>query len=245
MFGNSAADHPYDQFVVFTQNHDQVGNRMVGDRLTSSESFDTLKLLAGAAILSPAVPMLFMGEEYGEKNPFQYFVSHTDPALVEAVREGRSREFAYFQREGHTVPDPQSEETFRNSTLSWNYKDGEGATLLRFYQKLIALRKTLPALHTTHRGTVTVTSPQDKVLLLGRALDPGASPQVYVVYHFGETDATLATFTDKPTEKHLDSADKAWQGAAVTNDKEEHASAKGETGSLLRARSFQVLQVAD
>ena len=246
VFGNSAEAHPYDQFVVFTQNHDQVGNRMVGDRLTGSESFDTLKLLAGAAILSPSVPMLFMGEEYGEKNPFQYFVSHTDPALVKAVREGRSREFAYFQREGLTVPDPQSEETFQRSKLSWKYQEGDAATLFRFYKTLIDLRKTLPALQTTHRRTVTIDSPQDNVLLMGRALEPDASPQVYVAFNFGETDVTLPSFTDAQTEQRLDSTEEEWQGEDASEEKEENrAPSPDASTSRLRARSFRVFQVTN
>ncbi len=246
VFGNSAEAHPYDQFVVFTQNHDQVGNRMMGDRLTGSESFDTLKLLAGAALLSPSVPMLFMGEEYGEKNPFQYFVSHTDPALVKAVREGRSREFAYFQREGLTVPDPQSEDTFQHSKLSWKYQEGDAATLFRFYKTLIDLRKTLPALQTTHRRMVTIASPQDHVLLMGLALEPNASPQVYVAFNFGETDVTLSPFTDDQTEKLLDSADQEWQGEDASEEKEENrAPATGASTSPLRARSFRVFQVTN
>ncbi|MGB3850246.1 MAG: malto-oligosyltrehalose trehalohydrolase [Tunicatimonas sp.] len=242
-FGNSAADHPYDQFVVFTQNHDQVGNRMVGDRLTTTESFDTLKLLAGAAILSPSVPMLFMGEEYGEKNPFQYFVSHTDPALVKAVREGRTREFAYFQREGLSVPDPQAEETFRNSTLSWSYQEGEGATLLRFYKKLIELRQTLPGLQTTDRRSVTITSPQPNVLLMGRAPEPDAAPQTYVAFNFGETDLTLPPFTDKALIGELNSTDGTWRGEAASAATE--ASLSEETDLQLKGRSFRAFRVAE
>ena len=141
VFGNSALDHGYHQFVVFSQNHDQIGNRMRGDRLTTNVSYETLKLLAGLVLLSPSVPMLFMGEEYGESQPFQYFVSHTDPDLVEAVRQGRSREFADFQREGQTVPDPQSEATFRDSTLSWNTDGEEASTLFRFLPGLDSLAK--------------------------------------------------------------------------------------------------------
>ncbi len=82
------------QFVVCSQNHDQVGNRMLGDRLSRLVPFESLKLAAGVVLTSPFVPLLFMGEEYGETAPFQYFVSHGDPDLVEAVRQGRREEFA-------------------------------------------------------------------------------------------------------------------------------------------------------
>lgn len=212
MFGNSAEGLPYDQFVVFLQNHDQIGNRMVGDRLTVNLSFETLKLLAGVVLLSPAVPMLFMGEEYGEQNPFQYFVSHTDPALVEAVRQGRSREFAYFQREGLTVPDPQSEETFRRSKLSWNQEGASAATLLRFYRTLIGLRKTIPALQVTQRDAVQVSSPEEDVLVVGRASAPGDSPSVYCVFNLGTERRTLPSLTEQSLHRRLDSAEAEWQG---------------------------------
>lgn len=99
------------QFVVFAQNHDQVGNRARGERLSTLVSFDGLKLAAGMVLLSPFVPLLFMGEEYGETAPFLYFTSHSDPTLVEAVRKGRLEEFAAFGCEDE-VPDPQDEATF-------------------------------------------------------------------------------------------------------------------------------------
>src|SRR5688572_5668450 len=140
-YGNSAAENPAEQFVVCAQNHDQVGNRMPGDRLSETLSLEALKLVAATYLLSPYIPMLFMGEEYGEKNPFQYFISHTDKDLVKAVQEGRKNEFKSFKYAGE-VPDPQSEETFRRSMLSWNYRDGEPAALFNFYKKLIGLRKT-------------------------------------------------------------------------------------------------------
>ncbi len=90
-FGSSSADRPARQFVVFTQNHDQVGNRMLGERLATLVPFDALKLAAGAVLLSPYIPLLFMGEEYGEESPFLYFTSHLDPDLAEAVRRGRRK----------------------------------------------------------------------------------------------------------------------------------------------------------
>jgi maltooligosyltrehalose trehalohydrolase len=93
--GTTTRDIPAERFVVFCQNHDQVGNRMLGERLSQLVSFEALKLAAGAVLLSPFIPLLFMGEEYGEEAPFQYFISHGDPLLVE-VRGGRREEFAAF-----------------------------------------------------------------------------------------------------------------------------------------------------
>lgn len=154
-FGVAPDTNPYSQFVAFVQNHDQIGNRMLGDRLTTQLSFEGLKLVAAALLLSPHVPMLFMGEEYGEKNPFQYFTSHTDPDLVTMVREGRKKEFSYFGWQ-EEVPDPQDEETFNRSRLSWTQKDEEHAILLSFYTFLIAFRKERIAMKGTERKHVNV-----------------------------------------------------------------------------------------
>ena len=118
-YGNSSKEIPAKRFVVFAQNHDQVGNRPVGDRLSQLVSIDRLKLLAGTVLLSPFLPMLFMGEEYGESAPFQYFVSHEDRALSEAVHRGRKEEFARFGWLGD-IPDPQAETTFLDCKLNWD-----------------------------------------------------------------------------------------------------------------------------
>src|SRR5439155_25706190 len=94
--GNCSREIPAHKFVVFAQNHDQIGNRMLGERLTALGSFEALKLCAGLVVLSPFVPLLFMGEEYGETASFQYFTSHSDADLIQAVRKGRKEEFAAF-----------------------------------------------------------------------------------------------------------------------------------------------------
>jgi maltooligosyltrehalose trehalohydrolase len=139
--GNSPRGISPAKFVVCHQNHDQVGNRAEGERLTGLVNFEALKLAAGITLLSPFVPMLFMGEEYGETAPFQYFTSHGDPALVEAVRRGRREEFAAFGWEGR-VPDPQDEQTFSRSRLNHSLKEKpHHGTLLRFYQRLIQIRE--------------------------------------------------------------------------------------------------------
>lgn len=146
-FGLRADRNPGHQFIVFSQNHDQVGNRKGGERSSQLFSFDMLKLMAGAVLVSPFIPMLFMGEEWGETNPFFYFVHHSDPALIRAVQEGRQKEFEAFY-DGGQMPDPQSQSTFRQSSLQWSLPTQEPhQTLLRYYQCLIAIRKQLPALH--------------------------------------------------------------------------------------------------
>src|ERR671932_2903209 len=140
-FGKKAENNPGQQFVVFSQNHDQIGNRKLGERSSQLYSFDTLKQMAGAVMVSPFLPLLFMGEEWGEPNPFLYFVSHTDPELAEAVRQGRQQEFASFHASSEEdVPDPMAEYIFQQSKLQWELLDQEPhKTVLRYYQTLISL----------------------------------------------------------------------------------------------------------
>jgi maltooligosyltrehalose trehalohydrolase len=144
--GNDAQDRPPQQFVVCAQNHDQVGNRRMGERLSTLVGFESLKLAAGTVLLSPYVPMLFMGEEYGETAPFLYFIDHGDPDLVAAVREGRKREFAAFQTLGEP-PDAASPDTFQQCLLHWERRnEGTSAILWQFHQTLLHLRQQIPAL---------------------------------------------------------------------------------------------------
>jgi maltooligosyltrehalose trehalohydrolase len=135
-FGAPADDVPPQRFVVFSQNHDQVGNRAYGDRLPERAR----PLAAFCTLLAPFTPMLFMGEEYGERAPFQFFSDHIDTKIATATREGRRREFAAFAQFGEEIPDPQAEETFLRSKLS-----GEGdAAIAALYGALVAARRELP-----------------------------------------------------------------------------------------------------
>jgi maltooligosyltrehalose trehalohydrolase len=126
------------RLVVFSQNHDQVGNRPLGDRLGAVVDEASQRLAAAAVILSPSIPLLFMGEEYGETAPFQYFTSHGDPGLVEAVRRGRREEFKAFIA-AEELPDPQAVSTFERSKLD---PDGpvKGARRHAYYRALLELR---------------------------------------------------------------------------------------------------------
>lgn len=140
--GNPSEGRPPRQFVVFAQNHDQIGNRAVGDRLTAHLSADALKVVAATVLLSPNIPLLFMGEEYGETAPFQYFIEHSDPALIEAVRRGRRAEFAHFGWSPEDLPDPQDPATFERSRLRLARRCAEPhSALLRWTKALIRLRK--------------------------------------------------------------------------------------------------------
>jgi len=135
-----------EHFVVAIQNHDQVGNRATGDRLSQVLQPDQLRLSAALLLLSGYVPLIFMGQEYGERRPFQYFVSHSDEQLVNAVREGRRKEFEAFGW-GDEVPDPQAESTFEASKLDWQCLDQrEHAQMLALYRDLLTLRREEPGL---------------------------------------------------------------------------------------------------
>jgi maltooligosyltrehalose trehalohydrolase len=129
---------PSERLVVCSQNHDQVGNRAFGDRPRPEE----LRLRAAVTLFAPQTPLLFQGEEYGEQRPFLFFTDHIDPAIAEATREGRRREFAEFAAfSGEEVPDPQAPETFERSKLDPSAGDDE---LRGFYRELLALRRDLP-----------------------------------------------------------------------------------------------------
>ncbi|MGV8878678.1 MAG: malto-oligosyltrehalose trehalohydrolase [Sphingobacteriaceae bacterium] len=157
----SKTDNPGEQFVVFSQNHDQIGNRMLGERSSQLFSFEMQKLMAGAVMIAPFLPMLFMGEEWSEPHPFQYFVSHTDPALAEAVRKGRKAEFGAFHAEGE-APDPMAEKTFLDSKLQWKLLDQpENKTMFRYYQALVSIRKREPALYDLNRHSLTVAADEE------------------------------------------------------------------------------------
>lgn len=208
-FGTVVTDNPYNQFVVFMQNHDQVGNRLLGDRLSTQVSKEALKLAAAAVLLSPYIPLLFMGEEYGETNPFLFFVSHENPELVEIVREGRRKEFAYFNFEGD-YPDPQDEASFQQSTLSWQYQQEDRLVLLSFYKALIRLRKTHPAMQNRERNSMQVHgSGETKLVCLQRT---NGDAQLLVCLNFGKEQAVFRPEANLVWTKLLDSAAEEWNG---------------------------------
>ena len=133
--------------VVCSQNHDQIGNRATGDRLSQTLGYGPLALAAVATLTSPFTPMLFMGEEYGATTPWQFFTSHPEPELGKATAEGRIREFERMGWDPAVVPDPQDPETFTRSKLDWaEASRGDHARLLELYRALIALRRTTPDL---------------------------------------------------------------------------------------------------
>ena len=210
-FFGKPSDNAYGQFVVFAQNHDQVGNRMAGDRLTTQLTFEQLKLCATSVLLAPQVPMLFMGEEWGETNPFQYFISHTDEKLVEMVRAGRKKEFSYFNWTGK-IPDPQSEETFNQCVLSWNYTDDPNRRKLHeLYKTLISLRRGRNALRNDSRVDVNVHHEEgSEIIIIERT---GGADHVVIILNFSKDTSSFRVpeYLDK-TSKLLDTSAIAWRG---------------------------------
>jgi maltooligosyltrehalose trehalohydrolase len=155
--GRPVGDLPATRFVGFLQNHDQVGNRALGERISHLVPPEAVRVGAALVLLGPFVPLLFAGEEWAADTPFQYFTDHEDAALGAAIREGRRREFPAFVSDGREVPDPQAPETFARSRLDWSERAREPhASMLDWYRRLIAFRAAHPELRDGSRPTVEV-----------------------------------------------------------------------------------------
>jgi maltooligosyltrehalose trehalohydrolase len=240
--GNSSRDVPAHKFVVFSQNHDQVGNRMLGERLSQLVPFEGLKLAAGVVLLSPFIPLLFMGEEYGEMAPFQYFVSYSDADLVEAVRRGRREEFSAFEWKGEP-PDPQDEGTFLGSRLNRGLRgEGHHAVLFEFHKEMLRLRRTIAALASLSKEQMEVLGHEkEQVLFLRRW---SGNSEVFAVFNFGNAEATLALEVSKGRwRKVLDSADERWQGEGSSLPQMPHL--EGESTLALSAMSLALFEKED
>jgi maltooligosyltrehalose trehalohydrolase len=213
--GSDSSAIPGHQFVVFLQNHDQVGNRALGDRLTHLVSFEALKLAAGVLLLAPNIPLIFMGEEYAEDSPFLYFVSHTDPDLIAVVREGRKKDFAAFQEEGEFI-DPFSPDTFKKCQLNWeDRQEGKHKVLLDFYQHLIHLRRTISALKTLDKQNLEASViEEDKLMFLHRW---SQNSEIFCIMNFNDKDVSFnATPPSGSWQKILDSSELKWMGSGST-----------------------------
>jgi maltooligosyltrehalose trehalohydrolase len=217
-FGAPPTGNPYHQFVVFAQNHDQVGNRMLGERLSVLLPFEARKLAAAVVILSPFIPLLFMGEEYGETHPFLFFTSHTDPSLAKAVKEGRQREFAHFYG-GEEVPDPQDPATFHKSKLSREITTGDNAAMLAYYRALLAFRKSRDAMqHTARAGVRIHHAGNSELLVMERSMEKDA---VLIVFNFSQHSEAVSFTSSGRLRKIFDSADTSFNGPGTLLEEEE------------------------
>lgn len=227
--GNSSRGIPPMKFVVYAQNHDQIGNRMMGDRLSRLVSFESCKLASAIVLLSPFVPLLFMGDEYGETAPFQYFVSHSDKDLIEAVRKGRKEEFAAFNWSGEP-PDPQDEKTFKRSKLEHPLKhQGRHRAMLDYHKELIRLRKSLPALRCLSKEKMDVVLFEDQHALAVRRWN--GDSEVLTIFNFSDREAhAVQKLPYGVWRKRLDSEDTRWMGkGAMAPDIIESNSSRGLT----------------
>jgi maltooligosyltrehalose trehalohydrolase len=209
-YGASSAGIPGDKFIVFNQNHDQAGNRVKGERLSVLVDFERLKLAAAAMLLSPYIPLFFMGEEYGEESPFFYFVSHSEKKLVEAVREGRKKEFESFKWITEP-PDPQDEKTFIMSKISWKKRfTGNNRILLDWNKKLISMRKSFPALQNSLKNDVRVYLDHDGGFILHRK-SSNEEQHLLCFFNFSDEEITFNIPAHSEVwQKILDSREAKW-----------------------------------
>lgn len=200
-----------DQFIVFSHNHDQVGNRCEGDRLCGSAGFEAAKLAAAIVITSPYVPLLFMGEEYAEDVPFVFFAEHFDPAIIDAVRRGRKQTLEHMG--WHRDPlDPQSVDTYLGCKLKWeNRNEGKHKVMLDFYRTLLDLRMTLPALAVLDRRTIEISQDSAPRTLCVRRWQ-GTSNIFYLANFDTQTVSLTPRLPQATWDKVLDSADHRWLG---------------------------------
>ncbi|CAG1065775.1 maltooligosyltrehalose trehalohydrolase [uncultured bacterium] len=209
-FGSRSILVPKDKFIVFSQNHDQVGNRALGERLSTLVPFEGLKLASGCLLLSPYVPLIFMGEEYGEEAPFHYFVSHSGGDLIAAVRDGRKKEFSGFMAQGEP-PSPDEAETFESSILSWERRtEGAHGALLNLYRTLIRIRREVPAL-SPMSSHVHAWGLEEEAAVFLRKEHNGSS--TFTAFNFNRSELRLKMpFPEGKWVKSLDSAEEVWEG---------------------------------
>jgi maltooligosyltrehalose trehalohydrolase len=187
-------------FFAYAQNHDQIGNRARGERLSHLVPPSLLKVAAALVLTSPFIPTLFQGEEWGARSPFLYFTDHAEEALGRAVREGRRREFEAFGWPAEEIPDPQDPQTFERSRLDWSEVEMEPhAELLDWHRRLIELRKRTPDLNDGRISAVRTTFDEDErwfVVERGRitvACNLSGSPRTVPISLARASDVVLAS----------------------------------------------------
>ncbi|MBZ5495340.1 MAG: malto-oligosyltrehalose trehalohydrolase [Acidobacteriia bacterium] len=231
--GSSSKERPGSQFVVYVQNHDQVANACLGARLSIRVSPEQQKLAGAVVLCSPCIPMIFMGQEYGETAPFFFFTSFDDPKLAQAVREGRRREYAAFYSD-REFPEPQAPATFERSRLCWPLMErSPHAGILRFYQDLVALRKQHNCLSNCRKDLTSVDlSTQAKWLVIERR-DSSASRALLVCNFSSGSQSIPILYDDCDWRLAL------WSGASQYGGR----LGESEPPALLRKRAEAPLHV--
>lgn len=209
--GNSSRQIHGKRLVVFVQNHDQVGNRPLGDRICTQISHEGAKLAAGAVALAPYLPLLFMGEEYGEQAPFLYFVDHGDPALIEAVRKGRKEEFSHFMKDMEPA-DPQDENTMKQCVLNHELRSsGRHKALWQFHRELLRLRREIGPLTDLSKENLRVHSFENERSIVMHRRD--LEDEALVILCFSTAAVQLAVpLHGGEYVKVLDSTEEQWLG---------------------------------
>ena len=237
--GSVSRDIPANHFVVFAQNHDQVGNRMDGDRLSQTVSIEELKLAAGLVILSPFIPLLFMGEEYGETAPFPYFISHSDAELAEAVRRGRRDEFAAFGWQGE-IPDPRDARMFLRAKLNHELRNADQHLVsLKFYRELIRLRKKVAALNPAEADNMKVEGfEKERVIVVHRWQDEDLA---FLIANLGAAQACVSlSVAGGHWRNVVDSADETWRGKGSLLPRDFRAAAENQLALMPRSMALFV-----
>jgi len=228
--GRSSKAIPAHQFIVYSQNHDLVGNRALGERLNQLVSQPAHYLIAGIVLLSPYIPLLFMGEEYAEPSHFYYFIDHHDPALIEAVKQGRKTEFEDFNWDVEPL-DPKAETTFLASKRTGALQPQQ-QLLFQYYKKLIELRKSIPALKQVTKAGLSCEALSPQLLSVQRRYHQST---VWMLMNFKQTTAVKVALNGR-WQQRLDSA--AWLGHSVTPSSElEH-----EFNDAIAAESLLVFE---
>lgn len=241
-FGRSSAGISGNHFVAFINNHDQSGNRIDGARLCALTDHNGSLIATAMLLLSPYIPMLFMGEEYGDKSPFYYFISHSDPELIKAVQEGRKEEFRAFIKPGMEYPDPQSIEIFEVSRLKWDMRsERHHKLLLDWHRALIDLRKQHKALRNMDREGIRAEALQNDGLILHRS-DKECRSELLAMFNISEHPLSYFTPGNNGTWKRiLDSTQACWQENSSTAGDGFPASVHAGEQVMLPPRSVLVL----
>jgi maltooligosyltrehalose trehalohydrolase len=234
--GASSAGIPRDRFIVFNQNHDLPGNRPDGRRLSMILDFERLKLAAAAVLLSPYLPMLFMGEEYGEATPFYFFSDYSQPQTASALREERKKQFEAFDW-NMEAPDPQQKSTFLDCILKWSLRrEGTHHQLLEWHRRLISLRKTHPLLAGNHMAADDLRA--DLLGTAGLAIIRHAGDlknQLLILFNFSSNPLTTAIpYGDIDTEwtRLLASTVGTWAGQNAASSPPPHKISTGQSIQL-------------